>query len=340
MLGAASRSERGALRRRLASLRRTIDSGQPIGEALGICAPEVPSRIVDLVTASERIGRMPQVLARLTREEKQRGREFMYRSVFGWSYAVVLMLFLFFILSGIMVFIIPKFEEIFSDFGAEMPTLTIFLISFSRWLGGRQYDGQLPWILWLLPLLGLFLLGTSGWALREMFHGTQRVFNLSWLWNRLIGYIPIARVVARDRGLADACQVIEQSLRAGDTMESAVFEASELKTLTVLRRRLQRFAEYLHAGQALRDAAYEAGMPPLMVGMLATGQASCNPVKVFEFLGRYYANKFSRAATVIQASVMPAIVLCMSVLVGWVVVSLFMPLVTLIQHTTIMVELI
>lgn len=230
MLAAASRSERGALARRLASLRRTIDSGQPIGEALAICTPEVPGRIVNLVTASERIGRMPQVLARLTREEKQRAGEFMYRSIFGWSYGVVVVLFLVFILGGVGAFIMPAFEEIFDDFGASMPWYTLVTFRASR---------NLAWM--LLPLSGIFLLGASGWALREMFHGTQRLFNLSWLWNRLIGYIPIARGVARDRGLADACQVIEQSLRAGDTMESAVFEASELKTLTVLRRRLQRF---------------------------------------------------------------------------------------------------
>jgi type II secretory pathway component PulF len=40
------------------------------------------------------------------------------------------------------VFIIPKFEEIFTDFGVELPKLTIWLMNTSRWVAGNP--GQVP----------------------------------------------------------------------------------------------------------------------------------------------------------------------------------------------------
>src|SRR5690606_5580028 len=40
------------------------------------------------------------------------------------------------IVLGIMILIVPKFTEIFEDFDTKLPALTIFLIDFSRWLGG------------------------------------------------------------------------------------------------------------------------------------------------------------------------------------------------------------
>src|SRR5690606_10788297 len=41
------------------------------------------------------------------------------------------------IVTGIMYFIIPKFQEIFADFGVELPMLTLKLIDTSNWVAGN-----------------------------------------------------------------------------------------------------------------------------------------------------------------------------------------------------------
>src|SRR5688572_26235968 len=71
MIDAARLSERGALRRRLFELRELLEAGYPVGEALAEAVPEVPRRAVTLTSAGERLGRLPQTLARLVGEQQR-----------------------------------------------------------------------------------------------------------------------------------------------------------------------------------------------------------------------------------------------------------------------------
>jgi type II secretory pathway component PulF len=327
MLAAAEASEPGALGRRLRDVRKSIADGYAIGESLEDFVPELPARTVDMVAAGERIGRLPQVLDRLAVEEREAAREYTYGPMLGWNYGIVLVLFMSLALAGISVFIMPKFQEIFEDFGSVMPWQTILTFD----LVGRAGA-------WLLPISIMVIVAVAGWALQQSLHGIEgarRPFTA--LFDRLVWMTPVARTVARDRGLGDACRIMAEALKAGDTLESAAFEAGNLKTNLLLRRRLQRFADALRSGRPMRDAAEEARLPRLMVGMLATAQAASDPVRVFDFLARYYANRFSRAATLARASVLPVTVLLMAVLTGWIVYSLMLPLVVLINVTNVQV---
>ncbi len=325
MLAAAEISETGTLRRRLGDVCDGLEHGQPVGETLRLSVPEVPARVVDLVSAGERIGRLPSVLERVTAQERDKANSDTYGSVLGWNYGIVLILFMSLVLSGVGYFIMPKFEEIFEDFDVAMPWQT--LITFD--LLGRF---SLP----ILLLVSAATFATAAWGLQQSLHGLEgRERAGRWLTDRLIWFTPVARSVARDRGLGDACGLIVESLRAGDSMEIAAFEAGELRTNAVLQRRLQRFSDELKTGQPLRDAAEQARLPKLMVGMLATGQAVSDPARVFDFLSRYYTNRFSRLAALLKASVLPVTVMTLAVAVGWIVFSLIMPLVVLIEDCTL-----
>lgn len=327
MLAAAQASEGGTLGWRLGAVCAALKEGQPVGEALQANVPELPARTVDLISAGERIGRLPSVLNNLITEERTAARNSTYGSVLGWNYGIVLILFMTLILSGMAVFVMPKFQAIFEDFEVLMPWQTVKTFEALSHLGGP-----------ILLLVVVVILATAGRALQQSIHGIEGAARpLRSVTDHLIWMIPIARSVARDRGLGDACGLIAEALKAGDTLEAAAFEAGELKTNTILKRRLQRFADALRVGRSPRDAAEEARLPKLMVGMLAAGQAVSDPFRVFDFLARYYANRFSRTATLIQASVLPGIVLMISLVVGWIVYSVMLPLVVLIDDATLKV---
>lgn len=327
MLTAARVSENGTLGSRLGAVCGALEEGQSVGEALQSNVPELPSRTVNLISAGERIGRLPSVLENLTTEERSRPHDHSYSHVFGWNYGVILILFIALVLSGIAYFIMPKFVEIFEDFDVVLPWQTAMTF---------QIIGNLGASLLLLTLL--IVIALAGWALQQSLHGIEGATRpLRSITDRLIWITPVARSVARDRGLGDACGLIAEALKAGDSLESAVFVAGELKTNAVLRRRLQRFADALRVGRSLRDAAEDARLPKLMVGLLATGQAVSDPVRVFDFLARYYANRFSRTATLIQASVLPGIVMIAAIAVGWIVYSVMLPLIVLIEDAALKV---
>ena len=65
------------------------------------------------------------------------------------------------ILLLVLVLVVPKFEKVFADVGSDLPSGTKFLMTLSRWIGGRLYPDQfIPGLFWLAVLLPGLLWGS------------------------------------------------------------------------------------------------------------------------------------------------------------------------------------
>ena len=325
MIRAACQSEQGGRRRRLRDLANALERGMSLGDALDRCVPELSPRTLSIIAAAERIGRLPVALKRLVRASTIHRRTRPPNHMLAMAYGLVVAIVLFLILGAVGIFIVPQYQVIFADFDTTMPGLTVFVFDqFTRF----------SWI--VLPFAILAALATAGWSVRSMLHGHEqpRSSRIA-LADAVLWYLPFAGAAQRDRGMADACELIAEAMRAGMPMHAAAEQASELWMNTVLKKRFASLSAALVHGAALRGAAKDARLPPLAAGMLATASASSDALRVFEFLSRYYASNFSRTVEFLRALVLPLIVLCLALLVGTVVLGLFLPEVKLIHVTTL-----
>jgi len=131
MLSAARQSEHGVMALRLLKLQTMLETGASVETALRLDAPEVNRRVVSLIGAAERSGQLPQALARVI-DEEQESPEQAERSAFGRWYPLMMTLVLLGIMTTIMIYVVPKFEEIFKDFGLRLPASTRLLMNLSR----------------------------------------------------------------------------------------------------------------------------------------------------------------------------------------------------------------
>jgi type II secretory pathway component PulF len=97
-----------------------------------------------------------------------------------------------------------------------------------------------------------------------------------------------------------------------------------------MRRKLARWADGIEAGMPSAHAADAAGMPRLISALTATADLTA-AAEAFNFLSRYYAMKFSRLITLLRATAIPAMTFLFGGIVGFVVLSLFLPLIGLID---------
>ena len=135
----------------------------------------------------------------------------------------------------------------------------------------------------------------------------------------------------RDRDLADICRVVADSLQAGLSFDTALRHAGELHISSALRRKLYRWAGGTEQGMSISDAARYARMPKLMVG-LASGQTGL--FEAFRFLARYYGSKFSRLVILARGAFVPAIVLFFGIIVAFIELGLFLPMLRLLGSST------
>ncbi|MFA9480379.1 type II secretion system F family protein [Phycisphaerales bacterium AB-hyl4] len=325
MLHAAAVSENGKARLRFSRLREAIETGSSLGDAVAAQVPELPSRAVSLIAVGERLGQLPATLGRLVRESRHDHRDQEPEQALVWAYALVLLLTLVFVFAGISIFIMPSYVEIFADFDASLPWLTQVTIAFA-WT-------RVP--VFLLVATIVLALAAAGHATWQMLHtADRRPKPWAALTDHLLWCVPGVRSMVRDRALADVFGCVADALRAGQPMESALQQASELPMNAVVRRRLRRWADAVQAGRNMGEAARAARLPAMACGLIGPAQRVGEMARTFTFLGRYYQLRFSRLVEIGRATVLPAVVLIAALFVGCLVLAMFLPLVQLLETLT------
>jgi type IV pilus assembly protein PilC len=330
MLRAAALSERGTVALRLAQLRSMLEEGYPLWNAVDGAVPEVSDRDVSIIAAAERVGRLASALRRLVREQAQAVTIENDRSGdagFFRTYPLVMLVSIGSAVSLFSIFVLPKYEQILKDFGTKMPGVTQLTLDLVRDIG-------LP----LAALVVLYVLMTSGRSLEQLIHSGGRTRRP--IFRTIRDYVawatPFWHGLERDKGLADAFDVIADALAVGTPLNRAVAEASALKVNAVLSRKLHSWwQQELDAGVSPADAARNAGLPPFVAGMLAQIATTASAEEVFRFLSRYYRSRFSRTAIALRAAGVPLMVLGFGVVVALVALAIFMPMTTMIQTLSV-----
>jgi type IV pilus assembly protein PilC len=323
MLDAAQQSEAKETSRRLRRLRDLLEDGAPLAAALPIAAPEVTPRAVSVIAAAERLGRLPQALDRVVREQQYPPGGDPSRDAFTRWYPVLMTCAMSVLLTMILIFVMPKFEQIFQDFGLRLPPTTRTLIDLGH--GAFEYT-------FIPVLLVLFVLGVLGNAFRGAFGGpTSSSAGRSEMLDEILWRVPLVHGLQRDQGLADAFQTLADALRTGRPLPRAIEEAAQVRINTVLRRRLLRWRTGIEAGMRADEAAHGAPLPPLVGGMIASGKGG-DPAEAAEFLAAYYGGRFSRARELARAAIVPVLVLLFGAVVLFLVSGMYLPILNLMDH--------
>ncbi len=322
LIASAAAGERGRLRQTLERLAGELFNGVPVAEAINAVVTELDVAKRSLLLAASDMGQLGRMLARLRRRNRLDNELYQPDAVFYWSYPLAVLGMVFVVVLGVCILIVPKYEEIFSDYDVRLPTVTVMLIDGSKWLGGRLTPDQMvPGIVWfVLALLAVFVLAVS-----------MRLVFMKHLLDPIIWRLPLIGRLHRARAMGDACSLMGQTLAAGATVEEAIQAAGRLRHNSLLSRRMRIWAQGVGEGKPLDEAARAAHLPAMLVGLLnSTGSGPGLP-EALRFLGRYYDAQGQWLKAMLHGAAVPVIVISLAVVVGFVVTSLFMPLVTLIE---------
>ncbi|MBN2295886.1 MAG: type II secretion system F family protein [Pirellulales bacterium] len=342
-------SKPGALKNSLIDVCDEIEAGATLSEAMGK-SPKAFNRLyVNMIKAGEAGGALEIILRRLA--EFQERAEALRRKVKGaLVYPVVVVLFAVGILTFIMYKIVPAFEKIFTDFETELPPMTTVLITASNMTVRFWYLLPLvPTCIWLaIKLIRKFSAGRKGW---DMFLLKMPIFG------QLVEKNIVARTTRTLGTLVSSGVPILEALHiTKETSGNAVFENLYQKVYEAIR-------EGESIAQPLKDNARPGFDPVAMffwfcfiagpVGLLMyitrmnariIDDMVVNMVDVGEETGELdtmlykVADTYDEEVAVLTDSLMslmePLLIIMLGGIVGFIVVALFMPLISLIQKLT------
>ena len=298
----------------ISQLNQDLKSGESLSTAFGKHPKYFDSLYITLLTLGEESGELPQVLAGLAEDMKfkrQLKAKITQASVYPLVILCVCVLSVFFIFN----YIVPQMSTLFEG-REELPIYTEFVLNVSDWL--RSYQ----WYLLALVVGGVTLI-VSG--LRQP---QYRLLIHRWMLD-----LPILRSLVRMTERIRFCAGAALMLRAGLSADRVLRLVAGTISNEVLKQEVMIAWEQVRQGTSLTRALENTRvMDDFYVSLLEIGEESGELEKVFNEIAERSREDFESNVTRFTNLLEPALILTMGLLVGGVVVTLILSIVSITDY--------
>ena len=312
----------GMLKGSLGQVADDVEGGATLSEAMARHPKCFDRLYTNMVAAGEAGGVLDVVLQRLA-DFLEKAQKLKRKVIGAMIYPAVVITIALTITLLIVIFLVPKFEAIFKDFGVEkLPAMTNVLVKFSAWLLGGSPPGWM--VIMFLPLI---LFGTYK-LIRQAYIG-RYIVDLIWMKIPVMGQIISKSAVARFTRtlgtlISAGVPILEAIKITRDTTGNEIY-ASMLNKVHDGIREGDTFANPLRASKCV-DA--------IIVNMVDVGEETGELDKMLYKVADNYDDEVDTLVASLVSLLEPVLVVVLGGIVGFIVVALYMPMISLIQSLT------
>ncbi len=297
------------LRTVLSQVRESVNEGSSLAKALALHPKIFDNIFINMVEAGESSGTLGLVLLRLAdlKEAQSRLRR---KIIGGMTYPAVMFFVAVAVLIGIFTFVIPKLQQIFVSMNKALPFTTEVLIAISTftvtWWPAMMIGGA--------ALFALFIRYINTVAGREK-------------WDRFKLSAPVFGKITRMIGVNRFAATMSTLLGSGVPILTAMSIAKNLVENVHLARAIENARSNITEGQSIAEPLKRSGeFPPLVIHMISIGEKTGELPAMLKNVSDSYDEQVSTAIDGMTALLEPAMIVFMGGTVGFIVVSVIMPL--------------
>jgi type IV pilus assembly protein PilC len=304
----------GVFRLTLAAVRAEVEEGSMLSDAMAR-HPRLWDRLyTNLVRAGETAGALDVILRRLAefREKSQK----LHKKVIGaLVYPAAVMTIAGGILTFIMVFIVPRFEQIFNELGIQLPGVTLALIGTSNLIAS--------W--WWAMLL-------AGFAAVTGLRIARRTATGGALIDRLSLRVPVLGDIVAKSAVARFTRTLGILVRSGVGFLEALEVTRSATPNIVVQNAIVEVRESVKEGETINEPLRRCGVfDDLVVNMIKVGEETGELDRMLMKIADTYDEEVDSAVAAMMALMEPLLVVGMGLVVGFIVIALFMPLIVMIK---------
>jgi len=305
----------GPMRLAIRLVAEDVEEGITLSEAMGAQSKAFNRLYCNMIRAGELGGVLDLVLRRLA-EFLERTQALKRRVVGAMLYPVAVITFSVGIVMAIMIIVIPKFETIFLEMGQALPPTTEALIAISRWV---QFPGfivilAMPVVIYLV--LKLLKMSPQGR------YGVDAFFMNIPLFGQIIRKTAVARFSRTMGTLLGAGVPILEALNI--TRETAGNEVFSKAMITV--------HDGIREGESFAAPLRQAKIvEPMVVNMIDVGEETGKQDQMLDKIADVYDEEVQTLVDSMVSLLEPVMVIVLGLIVGFIVISLFMPMVSVLS---------
>ena len=290
-------------------IKMKIEGGSRFADALRDFPQCFDELYVNLVVAGEEGGLLDNVLQRLaTYMEKSEKLKRKVKSAMIYPIAIIT------VAIGVtlvlLLFVIPVFEKMFKEMGAELPAPTQFVIALSNFI--KSY------ILYFIPVVVAVVYGFLRYYKTE---GGRRKIDAIILRLPLIGVLTLKASVAR------ITRTLSTLLTSGVAILESLIICAKVAGNKVIEDALMVARTRISEGKTMSEPLEQAGIfPPMVVQMVQVGESTGALDNMLGKIADFYDEDVDNLVTNMTAMMEPMIMMFLGVILGGLVISMYLPI--------------
>lgn len=298
------------MRKLVDDIKQHVASGNSFAASLRTRPEYFDDLFCNLVDAGEQAGALEDLLDRVaTYKEKTEALKAKIKKAMNYPIAVVVVAI---IVSAILLIkVVPQFESVFANFGAELPAFTQFVIGISQALQ--------KW--WFVVLI---VMGASIFSLSEAKKRSAKFRD--WI-DRMALKAPIVGDIIYKSSVARYARTLATTFAAGVPLVEALDSVAGATGNIVFKSAVYKIKQDVSSGMQLNFSMRTTGVfPSMAVQMTAIGEESGALDMMLDKVASYYEAEVDNAVDGLTSLMEPLIMSVLGVLVGGLIIAMYLPI--------------
>jgi len=291
-------------------IRGDVETGTSLSQAFRKYPLHFDALFCNLVGAGEQAGILDDLLDRLaTYKEKMLAIKGKIKSALFYPVAVLVVAFI--VVAVIMLFVVPAFKEVFSNFGADLPAPTLMVIALSDFFVDYWY----------------LVFGTIGGALYFLMQAWRRSPKVQMAMDRMLLKLPIFGPVVEKATIARWLRTLSTMFAAGVPLVEALDSVGGASGNHVYLMATKKIQQEVSTGTSLTVAMQNSQVFPNMVlQMSSIGEESGALDSMLSRAADIFEREVDDAVESLSSLLEPMIMVVLGTLIGGLVVAMYLPI--------------
>jgi type IV pilus assembly protein PilC len=303
-------NDKESMQKLILGIKTEVEGGVSLAEALAKYPLYFDQLFINLVNAGEQSGALETMLDKLaTYKEKTEALKAKVKKALFYPIAVLVVAFIVTVI--LLVFVVPKFEELFDSFGADLPALTLFVIRLSEFMQTWWYviAGGIGAAIWL------FL------RIKKTSHKLQEAVD------RIMLKAPVVGEITTKSAIARYSRTLETMSAAGVPLVEAMDSVAGACGNIIYYDACLKIRDEVSQGTQLQTSMRNSGLfPNMAIQMVAIGEEAGSLDNMLSKVADFYENEVDNAVDALTSLLEPIIMAVLGVLVGGLIIAMYLPI--------------
>ena len=303
------------LKRTLQQLAESVEAGSTFSEALSQ-HPKIFNKLyVNMVRAGEAGGVLDVTLSRLA-DFQEKAQKIKGKVVSAMVYPSVVIMVALGIVTFLMIVVIPRFQEIFTDLleGQKLPALTMFVLECSHLV-----KNQAPLVAGCIAALW-FAVKLIGKTVKGRYYIDKLKLNA-----------PIFGQLIRKVGIARFTRTLGTLVSSGVPILQALNIVRETSGNAVIAKAVSQIHDSVKEGERIVQPMEASGVfPAMVVSMVDVGEETGALPDMLMKIADVFDDEVDNAVGAITSLLEPVMIVFLALIVGTIVIAMFLPLINVI----------